>query len=124
MYVMLGGAFGASARYLLSEWIYSLLGVSFPWGTLFVNTVGSFLMGILWGVFQSSSIPPEIKIFALVGFLGSFTTFSTFSFENFELLKNNEGGLAVANIIASVVIGLLMIYLGFLTSKLFLNFAK
>lgn len=71
-------------------------------------------MGILWGVFESFTFAPELRIFLLVGFLGSFTTFSTFSFENLELIRNHEHGLAMINMIMSVLGGLLMAYLGLL----------
>ena len=116
-YVMLGGALGAAARYVLSEWMCAAVGVAFPWGTLLVNALGSFLIGILWGVFQTLPLPGHVRVFALVGVLGSFTTFSTFSFENVELLRNQEHGLAVFNMMINVVLGLGLAYLGLLAAR-------
>jgi CrcB protein len=116
-YIMIGGALGAAARYVLSEWTYSVAGVAFPWGTLAVNSLGSLLMGLLWGVFQTFPLPGQVRVFALVGFLGSFTTFSTFSFENVELLRNQEHGLALLNMLISLILGLVMVCAGMLTAR-------
>ncbi len=124
LFVMLGGALGASARYALSEAIYAWVGVSFPWATLCVNSLGSFFMGFLWSLFQTTALPGSWRVFALVGFLGSFTTFSTFSFENLELMRNNEHHLALINMVISVVGGLILVYLGFLAGKQIFSFAK
>lgn len=111
--VSLGGAVGASLRYLVSYGAYRLLPKNFPWGTLIINLSGSFLIGLIWGMSEKISLSPHIKLFLIVGILGAFTTFSTFSLENFNLLKSGEYLSAFLNIFLSLLMGILMVFLGF-----------
>jgi len=114
-YVCAGGAFGAGARYLVSVWITRLVGVStgFPWATLCVNVVGSFLMGVLIELlalrFQASV---EIRALLATGVLGGFTTFSAFSLDVVMLLSRKEGFMAAAYIASSVGLSILALYAG------------
>ena len=86
-----GGALGALGRFWVSTGVYRLLGRDFPWGTLAVNTLGSFLMGLLFVLFvERLAAAPEVRAALLVGFLGAFTTFSTFSMET---LSRTPAGL-------------------------------
>ncbi len=113
--VALGGAFGAVSRYWISGWIARLTHESpFPYGTLTVNVVGSFLLGLMMGLGSEGRwlLPPEIRMVVGIGFLGAFTTFSTFSYETIEALKIGDFRVAVGNILISVVTALAACWLG------------
>ena len=100
-----GGAVGAVARFLVSTGVYRLFGRDFPWGTLAVNVVGSFGMGLLFVLLlERSLIGPEARAAILVGFLGSFTTFSTFSLETLTLVEQGEMLRALLNVAASLLL--------------------
>ncbi len=118
MAIMIGGALGAAMRYLVSNGFYSLLGRDFPYGTLAVNVIGSFLMGVLTVLLiDRGEIDPLIKLAILVGFLGSFTTFSTFSMDTLVLI--NEGALSRAflNMLTNVVVCVSAVWLGMVITK-------
>jgi len=119
-----GGAAGTLLRYALSGVIYRFLGGIFPWGTLAVNLVGSLAIGLLWGVFEVENLPPQIRNFLFIGVLGGFTTFSTFALESFNLLRDGEIKLALLSIIASNVIGVALVFSGFVLSKYIINLLK
>jgi CrcB protein len=113
-----GGAVGALARFYASSGVYRALGRDFPWGTLVVNSVGSFLMGLLFVLFlERLATSPELRSAVLVGFLGAFTTFSTFSMETLTLIEQGLPGRALLNIIASVLVCLLACWLGVLLGR-------
>jgi fluoride exporter len=100
-----GGALGALARFFLSNGVYRLLGRDFPWGTLSVNLLGSFAMGLLFVLLLERSLAgPEVRAALLIGFLGSFTTFSTFSLETLTLVEQGEMLRALLNVGVSVVL--------------------
>lgn len=108
--VGLGGFVGALARYLGSAWVYRLVGAAFPWGTLAVNVVGCFALGLLLAVVERHGLPsPEARLFLGIGVLGSFTTFSTFGHETFDLLRHAQLGLALAYALASLLLGVLAV---------------
>ncbi|HIO91223.1 MAG TPA: fluoride efflux transporter CrcB [Leucothrix mucor] len=116
--IMIGGAIGAAMRFIVSNGIYKLLGREFPYGTLAVNVIGSFLMGLLTVVLlERGDFDPLIKLAILVGFLGSFTTFSTFSMDTLTLI--NEGALSRAflNMISSVIVCVTAVWLGMILAK-------
>ncbi|MBF0604335.1 MAG: fluoride efflux transporter CrcB [Nitrospirae bacterium] len=111
--VALGGSLGAVGRYLISDAIYAWLGRGFPWGTLFVNVSGSFIMGILFQVFSERYAEHGVwRAALLVGVLGAFTTFSSFSLETLQLIQNGEFRLSLMNIAASVILCLVGIWGG------------
>jgi CrcB protein len=113
-----GGALGALGRFGLSSGLYRLLGRDFPWGTLAVNVLGSFLMGLLFVLFLDRLAgPPELRSALLVGFLGAFTTFSTFSMETLLLVEQGFMVKALLNILASVLLCLLACWLGVLLGR-------
>jgi len=114
-----GGAFGAVSRFFASHAVYHLLGRNFPYGTLFVNVAGSFLMGLLFILFiERFSSASEWRSMILIGFLGSFTTFSTFSMETLTLLQQADYLKAGLNILSSVVLCLLAAWLGVLLARI------
>lgn len=112
--VALGGSFGAVIRYLVSTGVYQCLGRGFPYGTLVVNVVGSFLLGLLTEalILQRVAISLEYRAAILVGFIGAFTTFSTFSLETVYLLEQGNFGKAALNVTISVFACLLTVWLG------------
>jgi CrcB protein len=117
--IALGGASGAIVRFLVSTGIYQWLGRDFPYGTLVVNVVGSFLIGLLTEalILQRIAIGVEYRAAILIGFIGAFTTFSTFSLETFYLLEQGSFSKALLNIAFSVGGCLLAVWLGLLCGK-------
>ncbi len=111
---------GGLTRYYLSGWIYNLLGRSFPYGTLVVNVVGAYLIGVFMETgLRSTLLSDTLRIGLTVGFMGGLTTFSTFSYETFKLLEEGQLLFACANVAASVLICLLFTWLGIVTVRLF-----
>jgi fluoride exporter len=97
--ICLGGAVGTGARYLLSGWLLRWLGPGFPYGTLAVNALGSFLMGALMHIALSTeSISPTLRLTLTTGVLGGFTTYSTFNYETLQLLQEGAWLLGLANL--------------------------
>ena len=117
-YIGIFGGFGCIARYLASGWVYHLVGRNLPYGTLFVNIVGSFLLGLLmvFGL-RSALFSPEIRLGLTVGFMGGFTTFSTFSYETLRLLEDGSVWQAGVNILLNIVFCLLFALLGVLVAR-------
>ena len=112
-----GGATGALLRYGLSGLAHRLLGASFPWGTLAANLVGCFFIGALWALSERVTLPRAFSPFVFTGMIGALTTFSTYGLESINLLRSGEIGLGVANILASNVLGLLLVALGFVAAR-------
>ncbi|MFH1029595.1 MAG: fluoride efflux transporter CrcB [Pseudomonadota bacterium] len=111
-------ATGGLARYYLSGWAYNLLGRSFPYGTLLVNIIGAYLIGLVMeGGMRSTLISDTLRIGLTVGFMGGLTTFSTFSYETFKLLEDGQLLFAFANIVTSVAACLLFTWLGIATIR-------
>jgi CrcB protein len=101
--VSLGGALGTAARYLLSGWLLRVLGPAFPYGTLAVNFIGSFLLGALMHAgLQPEPLSPTTRLVLGTGFLGGFTTYSAFSYETLRYL--HEGAWATAGLYVSVTV--------------------
>ena len=93
LYLAIAGALGAVSRFLLSGFTYRLLGSGFPYGTLFVNIIGSLLIGFIMQVGLSTDIiPQQLRTVITAGFLGAFTTFSTFSYETLNYIQEGTGG--------------------------------
>lgn len=112
IWIGIGGFIGATSRYS-----FYLLEKRFlpdiPLATLIVNLIGCFLAGILWGLIQRKLIiSPELRLFLMVGFLGSFTTFSTFSLETMTLLRSGDLFTAFLNVFIQIIAGLFLVYLG------------
>lgn len=101
------GFLGTIARYLSGQLIYKFLPITFPFGTLIVNILGCFIIGIVYGWFEKENIySNEWKLIFATGFCGGFTTFSAFSIENIQLLREGQFGIALLYIFVSVVIGI------------------
>jgi CrcB protein len=116
--IALFGAFGCLARYVLSGWVYKSFGGVFPSGTLAVNIVGAFCIGLIMEFsMRSVLVSPSLRIGLTIGFLGGLTTFSTFSYETFRLLEEGELLIAVGNVLVSVLACLVFTWLGIITAK-------
>lgn len=102
--ICLGGALGTGARYLLSEWALQTFGPSFPYGTLAVNAIGSFLLAIVMylGV-EATLLSPTLRVVLGTGIMGGFTTYSTFSYETMKCLQEGAWAVAIANILVTVI---------------------
>ncbi|HUL43206.1 MAG TPA: fluoride efflux transporter CrcB [Bacteroidota bacterium] len=119
-YIFLGGGIGAVARYWLQGFVYRHVSGIFPYGTLVVNFLGCFVIGVLMtGMEERFVMNPTLRIFLTIGILGGFTTFSSFSYETIALLREGEFLLGLANVGASVAVCLAATYLGTLLGKLF-----
>lgn len=115
--VALGGALGASTRYLLGMWIQTRVGSDFPWGTFIINITGSFLIGFVLGLVNAGTLSAEARLFLAVGVLGGYTTFSSFSYETLKLLADGNIQAFLFNAIGQLVAGLLAVYLGIVLSR-------
>ncbi|AIW15463.1 fluoride efflux transporter CrcB [Vibrio tubiashii] len=113
-FIALGGAFGACSRYLVSELCVVLLGRGFPYGTLTVNVVGSFIMGLLIAAFENEMLATEPwrQIIGL-GFLGALTTFSTFSMDNVLLMQQGAFFKMSLNVLLNVFLSISAAWIGF-----------
>ncbi|HCE3689575.1 TPA: fluoride efflux transporter CrcB [Vibrio parahaemolyticus] len=113
-FIALGGAIGACSRYLVSEFCVLLFGRGFPYGTLTVNVVGSFIMGLLIAAFESEILATEPwrQVIGL-GFLGALTTFSTFSMDNVLLIQQGAFFKMGLNILLNVVLSISAAWIGF-----------
>ncbi len=111
--IAVAGAIGAVLRYLVASGVYEIFGREFPYGTLAVNLIGSFLIGYLFVWFLDRSAASEAwRLAVLVGLLGSFTTFSSFSLETYNLVTTGYYVRAVANIFLSLSLCLLGTWAG------------
>jgi fluoride exporter len=116
LWVALGGAIGSVARYACSGLAVRWLGPGFPWGTFFVNATGSFAIGVLAALATHGERPmigADARAFLIVGVLGGFTTFSSFSMETLTLARGGQLGAAGANVLLSVIVCLIAVWLGF-----------
>ncbi len=107
-----GGMVGALLRYWVSLGMHGLLGRDFPWGTMTVNVLGSFLMGWLSFLLLAREAAPEWRGLLLIGGLGAFTTFSTYSLESLHLLEQGHIGKASLYILSSVALCLVAVWAG------------
>ena len=118
LYIAVGGSIGAVLRYSASLGVASIMGRGFPYGTLFVNVVGSLLIGLLSVVMlERFNVGPEWRAAIFVGVLGSFTTFSTFSLETLNLLEQGELIAAITNVLLSIVVCLVAVWLGVILGR-------
>jgi len=118
IFVAVGGALGAVMRFLSQAMFYQFAGKAFPYGTLFVNVSGSFLMGLLSILLvEKFNLSAEWHLAILIGVLGSFTTFSTFSMETLVLFEQGDLMKAMSNISLSVILCVGAVWLGAVLAK-------
>ena len=118
--VGMGGCIGAIARYLVAGWVQQLSNTAwFPFGTLTVNIVGCFVIGMAGGASENMNLlTPSTRLFALIGILGSFTTFSTFGYETLMLVRDGEALAALTNVGLHTILGLCAAWVGFALASL------
>jgi len=113
------GALGSLSRYALSGAVYAAAGSGFAYGTLVVNVLGSFLLGLLMHLgLTTDLIPPHLRTAVAIGFLGAFTTFSTFSYETVQFIQEGAWGAAALNIVSSIGLGIAAVFAGIFTGRL------
>ena len=110
LWVALGAAFGAPARYLTDRWVQSRHDSVFPWGTLTVNVVASFVLGVLTGA--AAVVAPAVALVLGTGFCGALSTYSSFSYETLRLVETRARFLAAANVGVALVAGFGAVALG------------
>ena len=120
--VAFGSGIGGFLRYIISDFVYKYSPTLFPYGTLAVNILGSFLLGfILFYLDAVKLISTEMKLFLTIGLCGGLTTFSTFSFETVKLIQDSEILLAGANVLLNVLVTFLAVLLAAFISKLIIG---
>ena len=115
LWVAAGSALGGMARYWCSGFVAERAGEAFPWGTLIINILGSFVIGLFGGLTGPDGrflVSPEVRIFVMVGLCGGYTTFSSFSLQTLNLIRDGEILYAGANIVASVLLCMLAVWIG------------
>ncbi len=115
LFIALGGALGSVARYAASATIARSVSEVFPWGTLFVNVTGCFIIGLfamLTGPHGRILVPPDVRQFFMVGVCGGYTTFSSFSLQTLTLARAGDMVRAGGNVVASVLFCLIGVWLG------------
>lgn len=124
IFLAAGGAIGTVLRYSLSGYTYKVSNGVFPWGTLAVNLAGSFVIGLLWGFLEIENLSSNVRNFLFIGILGGFTTFSTFALESLNLFRDGEVKLALANILASNILGIVLVFAGFFIGRYIVNLIR
>jgi CrcB protein len=115
--IAVGGSLGAIARYGISTYVLGMVNDVFPWGTLLVNGTGAFLIGVFVELFDAAIVPPPLRSFIAIGFLGAYTTFSTFSLETINLFRDGEIRLAAMNVLASNILSIALVAAGIYASR-------
>lgn len=118
--VGLGGGAGAILRYVIGSAFVQRFGAGFPWGTLFINVTGSFLIGVVaqLALTRSFGVTPMVRTFAAAGVLGGYTTFSTFSLDTMVLVGDGAAVSASLYVVLSVVAGILGAYAGGVAARI------
>jgi len=118
--VFVGGGIGATFRYGLQGAVYKAVGTQFPYGTLLVNVLGSFAIGLLMAVFEERfAVNPGLRLFLTIGMLGGFTTFSSFSYETVSMLREGNYFAGTANVVYTTLNCLGATWVGGVIGKLF-----
>lgn len=118
--VAAGGALGSVARFWLAAAMTALTGPRFPWGTLLINILGSFIIGLVAALTLAPArlpMPPDMRVFLMVGVCGGFTTFSAFSLQTLELLQSGEILSALGYIVGSVLFCLAAVWFGWFLGR-------
>ena len=118
-YIALAGAAGTLARYVISTLFERDVAAGMPWGVFAANMTGALLFGLIWSASEERGwISENLRVVALVGFLGAFTTFSTFAFDNVQMARSTEWGWFAANMLLTNIGGLAAVYLGFRLARI------
>ncbi len=112
--IMLGGGLGATSRHGVNVFVHRFAVGNFPVGTITVNMLGSFLIGLCGALLEHYKVAAEYRLFILTGFFGSFTTFSTFAREKAELLKVGDVKTVIVYALTSNILGVLLVFAGYL----------
>jgi len=128
LWVGLGGALGSVARFWVNGLVSEKFGATFPWGTLVINVIGSFIIGIIGALaIPEGRLDTPSRVFAtqflMIGVCGGYTTFSSFSLQTLNLLREREWLYAGSNVVLSIVLCLIVVWLGWLLGAVF-NSAK
>ena len=124
LWIAIGGALGSMARYGIGGLVSNKFGPPFPWGTLVVNVTGSFIIGFLGAITAAEGqMTPQSRVFAtqllITGVCGGYTTFSSFSLQTLNLLRDGEWLYAGGNILLSVILCMIAVWLGYLIGATF-----
>jgi fluoride exporter len=119
-----GGAIGTVGRYAVAGLTHRYIDGTFPYGTLMVNLLGSLIIGMLWGTWETANISSHLRTFIFIGILGGFTTFSTFSLETMNLFREGEIRTAIINVLANNILGIILVFAGFFAARGLINLIR
>ncbi len=120
LFIGIGGFAGAIARYTISGGVNSFFGARLPYGTLVVNVLGSFLLGLVYALsVEKNIVPPALRLPLSVGFLGALTTFSTFSLETVHLVNAGNFLYSILNISINILLSIAAVIMGMYLAKVF-----
>ena len=120
IFIALAGLIGTLLRYWIAGFVSRQIGEAFPWGTMAVNLIGCMGAGVLLFLTEERFVlSPTVRTVIMIGLLGGFTTFSSYSLQTFALLREGAFGLALLNMFTSNILGLLMVWIGYVLSRIF-----
>ncbi|MDD2952096.1 MAG: fluoride efflux transporter CrcB [Parabacteroides sp.] len=122
--LIIGGAIGSALRYGVSTWVQRTMLYSFPFGILSVNLIGSFLIGFCWSIAEAYNFSIHTRAFLFTGLFGGFTTFSSFALDTMVLMRTGEYKMALLNVLASNILGLVAVFLGIILGKNIITIIK
>jgi CrcB protein len=118
IFIALAGVVATLSRYWLSGFVTRQYGETFPWGTIAVNLIGCLATGAMLSLTEERFVlNPTARTVILIGLLGGFTTFSSYGMQTFTMLRDGELGLALLNVLTSNVLGLFMVWAGYLLGR-------
>ena len=124
LFVFIGGGIGALSRYGLSGFIYKNISINFPFGTLAVNFIALFLLGIFWGFVDHFSFSSSFNVFFVIGFIGGFSTLASYLFETLQMLEDGQLSWSLLNVLATNILGFIALIIGIYFSKSILSYIK
>ena len=121
LWIAAGGALGSMARYASNNLVAGWLGAHFPWGTLFINILGSFVIGFFAALSGPGGrfdlmVSNDQRLFVMVGICGGYTTFSSFSLQTLDLMRDGHWGRAGLNVVGSVMLCLIAVFMGYVAA--------